>query len=281
MQKDKKMIGLHVRLQDGLLDVISQVRNYNLPVAQSFLLNEQGEIVSLKSQVMHQFVKEKTELNFLYFVHAAYWCNLVKINSKEFISLCKETEIARDLSADGIVIHIGATRQKLSKLDQVKYIAESINELLYQVPEIPLFLENGPHAGRNFGGDLLDFELLFQHIPKSDRIQFCLDTAHAFVFGYNLSNEFDLKKFLSILDTVFKDKTIGLLHLNDTPESSGSYIDKHEVPGKGNIGKDTLQKIMQHCLSKDTPIILELPAMHVPIDIFNILEQIHSWNTQG
>ena len=278
MQKDKRMIGLHIRLQDSLLEIVREVQNYNLSVVQSFLLNEQGKFVSLKSNVVDQFVKEKKDLNFLYFVHAAYWCSLVKINSKEFISLCKETEIAKDLSADGIVIHIGATRQKLNKIDQVKYVAECINELLYKVPDIPLFLENGPHAGRNFGGDLLDFGLLFEHIQSSNRIQFCLDTAHAFVFGYNLSNEFDFKNFLSILDTVFANTGIGLLHLNDTSEFAGSYIDKHEIAGQGKIGKNVLQKIMNYPLMQDAPIILELPATHLTENTFKILEQLYSWN---
>src|SRR3990167_9539226 len=126
----------------------------NLTIAQSFLINEQGRYVSCSSLAIKDFVHAKKELNFSYFVHAAYWSNLTDVKSKEFTSLCKEAEIALNIESQGIVIHVGATRAKLDKHDQAKYVAEGINKLFDQIPDIEILLENSPHSGRNFGGDI-------------------------------------------------------------------------------------------------------------------------------
>lgn len=281
MNQKERLIGLHVRLEQGLLDVLDKVELYQLPVVQSFFLNEKGVYVQLSPEILHQFVTQKRKLNFKYFVHAAYWSSLVKINSKEFISLRKEAEIARDLASQGIVVHIGATRARLDKKDQVKYVAECVNELLSKVDDIPLLLENGPHAGRNFGGDLLDFGLLFEKIEHKDRVQFCLDTAHAFVFGYDLSNPVHLQDFFNLIEDVIGKKQIALLHLNDAPEACGSYIDKHGIPGDGLIGKHTLKQIMDHELCNDVPIILELPGSCSVDQDLEILQRIRSWELTG
>ena len=281
MHDKERLIGLHVRLQHGLLDIIAVVEQLKLPVVQSFFLDEKGVYVQLSPEILHQFITQKRKLNFEYFVHAAYWSSLVKINSKEFISLRKEAEIARDLLSQGIVVHIGATRARLAKKDQVKYVAECVNELLSKVPDIPLLLENGPHAGRNFGGDILDFGLLFEKIEHKDRVQFCLDTAHAFVFGYDLSNPMHLQDFFKLIADVIGKKHVALLHLNDAPEACGSYIDKHGIPGDGLIGKQVLKQIMYHELCKNTPIILELPGSCSSTDDVEILQRVRSWELAG
>lgn len=281
MNQNNRLIGLHVRLEQGLMDIIDVVEQLNLPVVQSFFLNEKGVYVQLSSEILHQFITQKRKLNFEYFVHAAYWSSLVKINSKEFISLRKEAEIARDLLSNGIVVHIGATRAQLSKKEQANYVAECVNELLSNVSDIPLLLENGPHAGRNFGGDILDFGLLFEQIEHKDRVQFCLDTAHAFVFGYDLSNPMHLQDFFKLINDAIGKKHVALLHLNDAPEACGSYIDKHGIPGDGLMGKQVLKQIMNHELCKDAPIILELPASCSSSQDLEILQRVRSWEFVG
>ena len=119
----RRPIGLHIRLQSKLFDVINTVQEMNLTIAQSFLINEQGRYVSCSSRAIKDFVHAKKKLNFSYFVHAAYWSNLTDVKSKEFTSLCKEAEIALNIESQGIVMHVGATRAKLDKHDQAKYVA--------------------------------------------------------------------------------------------------------------------------------------------------------------
>ncbi|HSW75461.1 MAG TPA: TIM barrel protein [Candidatus Saccharimonadales bacterium] len=276
--QNKRPIGIHIRLMQGLSDVAQTVQRLNVSVAQSFLLTESGKYAQLSHKIVKDFVKQKEHLQFLYFVHAAYWSSLVQVGSKEFLSLCKEAEIAYDLQSDGIVIHVGATRAQLQKNEQVLYVADAVNELLHQVPDIKLLLENSPHAGRNFGGDITDFGLLLQHIEQKDRVQFCIDTAHAFVFGYDLVHKYKRQDFFTLLQSVFDNNQIALLHVNDTPELCGSYIDKHGIPGDGMIGQKSLTWFIAHEMCKNVPIIMELPSSCVQGQDAEILNRVKSWD---
>lgn len=273
----RRPIGLHVRLESKLFDVITAAEKMDLSVAQSFLMDEQGGYISYNSRVIKEFVNAKKDLGFLYFVHAAYWSSLTNVKSKEFLSLCKEAEIALNLESQGIVVHVGATRTKLSASDKAKYVAEGINTLFEEVPDIEILLENSPHAGRNFGGDLTDFAYLHGMIEKSQRVKYCIDTAHAFVYGYNLANEFEYDKFLKLSEEIFSKNSISLLHLNDTQHDCASKIDKHGIPGKGYLQEKILKNFMNNDLFKDTPVILELPGTCSQEESFEILKQVKHW----
>lgn len=278
MKQSERLLGLHVRLKQDLLEVMNAVQRLNLTAVQSFLINEDGKYVKLSPDIVHEFVNLKKKLACAYFVHAAYWSSLVNVKSKEFITLCEETQFASDLHSDGIVIHVGATRAKLDKKDQVKYVAECVNTLISKVSDIPLILENAPHAGRNFGGDITDFGLLYEHIDHKNRVKFCLDSAHAFVYGYDLKNQMQLDDFLKLIADMIGKNNIALLHLNDAPEPCGSYIDKHAVPGEGLLREHVLKQIMKNDLFIQTPIILELPSSCADEDEHKILNTMKHWD---
>jgi deoxyribonuclease-4 len=276
--KNKRLVGLHVRLRNGIFDVVQAVEKMQVPIVQSFLLDESGSYVPLFNKTVREFIAKKEELGFLHYVHAAYWSSLVDVASKEFRSLCKEAHAASRLDSDGIVVHIGATRDRLDKKDQVLYVANALNELLYQVPNITVILENIPHAGRNFGGDLMDFHLLLEHVEQKNRVKFCIDTAHAFVFGYDLTDESGRQDFFKLMKDVFSKDQIALLHINDTTEFCGSHIDKHEIPGDGILGQESLARFMNNEFCKNIPILMELPASCSDDTSLEVVQRVISWD---
>lgn len=281
MIQKNRLIGVHVRIKTSMVDVVNAVQQFELPLVQSFLINESGRYLSFFSSTFKKFIKSKNELGFNYFVHAAYWSNLTDVSSREFLSLCKEANMACDLQSQGIVVHVGATRKGLSKIDQAKYVSEAINELFHRVADIPILLENGPHAGRNFGGNVTDFALLSDLIEDKNRVKFCIDTAHAFVYGYNFIYEQDRKQFLKELETIFEKSSIGLLHLNDTDESCGSQIDKHGIVGQAKLGQTVLVDFMHAQPLEDVGIILELPSSCDDEQIALTLKQVRSWDNKN
>lgn len=260
MKNVTRPVGIHVRLYHDLSEVVQAVERLQLPIVQSFLITETNEYILVNDKVRHDFIRAKKDLGFLYFVHAAYWSGLTDKKSKMFASLQKEVEIAQRLSSDGIVVHPGATKSGMSKKDQLLYVAECVNELNRTNPDITILLENGPHAGKSFGGDLESFALLMEHVEKKELVGFCLDTAHAFVFGYDFLRDEKRLDFINYVTQTIGTANIKLLHFNDSKDRCGSYIDKHEVPGDGLIGKKTLQFFMNHSVLRDVPIIMELPG---------------------
>lgn len=276
MSTSLRPVGIHVRLYHGLSEIIQAVEQLQLKAVQSFLMKESTEYITINDRIRHDFIKAKERLGFLYFVHAAYWSGLTDKKSRPFISLQKEVEIAQWLQSDGIVVHPGATKAGLSKKDQLLYISECVNELNFKYPDIVILLENGPHAGRSFGGDIESFALLMERIEHKNLVGFCFDTAHAFVFGYDFLREQTQQDFIRLLDQSIGKESLRLLHFNDSKERCGSYIDRHEIPGAGLIGKKTLQFFMNHDLFKDVPIIIELPGDCEQNDA-TLIKEIEQW----
>lgn len=261
MKNIARPIGIHIRLHNSLLDILPIVEQLKIEVAQSFLIAESNKYVSLNDKIVKEFIKIKRKQNFLYYVHAAYWSGLTDSRSKMFASLQREVEYAQRLQSDGIVIHSGSTRNCSGfKRDHVSSVIESINKLNDTYPNIRLLLENTPHAGKSFGGNLEDFSLIMERVEKKELVGFCVDTAHAFVYGYDIFHEKGRADFIKLIDDILGRQNIKLLHLNDSQDRCGSYIDKHEIPGDGLIGCKALANIMNDVVFKDVPIIVEKPG---------------------
>ena len=272
-----RSIGIHIRLHNGLLDILPVIEQLQINVAQSFLMTESNKYISLSDKVIDEFVRAKQKQPFLYYVHAAYWSGLTDSSSKMFVSLAKETEIAQRLQSDGIVIHSGTTRSSSSlKRDHLLRVVDSINQLNHAYPNIRLLLENTPHAGKSFGGNLEDFSMIMERVEKKALVGFCVDTAHAFVYGYDIFHEKGRTEFIKLVKEALGSEHITLLHLNDSQDRCGSYIDKHEVPGDGLIGHQALAAVMNDSLFKNVPIILELPGSCTKKDE-EVLKLVRSW----
>ena len=67
---------------------------------------------------------------------------------------------------------------------------------------------------------------------------------------------------MTLLENTLGKERIALLHVNDTYEERGSKIDKHEIPGQGELGKKVLQRFIHHPLVRNVPLIIEPPALN-------------------
>src|SRR5205814_3541741 len=122
-------------------------------------------------------------------------------------------------------------------------------------------LENTCHGNLAVGSDITDFKQVLEKIDKPERIGFCIDTAHAYSFGYKITDQQSQLDFIRLLDATLGLERIKLIHLNDSAESFSSRIDRHAVFGKGKIGFETLVQFAQQPLLQHIPIILEMPEL--------------------
>jgi deoxyribonuclease-4 len=96
-------------------------------------------------------------------------------------------------------------------------------------------------------------------VEDKKRIGVCLDTAHAFAAGYDLSTaetcSLVLEEFEKKIGTVYLKGA----HLNDSRTGLGSRIDRHASLGSGRLGIDPFRFIMKDRRFEDIPLILETP----------------------
>lgn len=269
-----KNLGLHIRLEESLTKVAEKALRLDLKFFQTFITLTNGKYIDLNEADVKQFLKFRDNFTDIY-LHGSYWINLCSAKGKGLQLLKRELEIAKRLQFSHIVLHPGAATGFENKKEGIKKLATGLNEVLKKEPSIQIVLENTTHGRKSIGGDLNEYKILLSLLDKPEKIQFCLDSSHAYGYGYNITSEEGLKNFGSLIEETIGKENICLIHLNDTNEELGSKIDKHEVPGQGKIGKANLIKFVKE-FGQEKPVLLELPQQDEPEEK-KILEKIQNW----
>lgn len=256
-----KRVGLHIRMAKTFLDVMFKACEYKLPVFQSFLMNEMRRYPRIVTRELQHFVSLRRAHFDTLFVHGSYWVNLCSAGNTGYETLKKELMLAKRLEFTHIILHPGTARGCIDHIQGIDLLAHSLNRVLKNEHDIIIVLENTTHGGWTVGSDLYDFHLLLTKLDYPDKVQFCIDTAHAHAFGYDISNDNQQDDFLATIDAMIGFSRVGLIHLNDTHELCGSKIDRHCVLGNGNIGEHALRRFVTRPIFNDIPVIMELPPM--------------------
>jgi deoxyribonuclease-4 len=271
-----RSIGLHLRLTDSFVELIEKALRLKLTTFQSFLTYSKGQQQRLqfsKEEIKHFVQMRRAHFKDLY-AHASYWVNLANKEHNGMHVLAQEITLAKRLEFTHLVVHPGNAHESAPRLEGINVLAYNLNELLKKEKTLQFVLENTAHGNHSIGGNLEDFELLLERLDEPERIKFCIDTAHAYSFGYDLCDEQKRADFIALAQRVCGNQ-LALLHVNDTQEKCGSKIDKHAALGLGALG-DAIPALINDPYFVQTPIILELPVLS-EVDEVAALDRLKSW----
>jgi len=259
---EERKIGVHLRVFGALTNVVMKAKRLDLSCLQCFFIEQSdGRVLRVDDDEVKAFREICASYNGTLYLHASYWINLADGARTKHPVLQKEIKLAKRLGFKNIVLHPGTTKGVETKEEGIAAVARCLNDIVQQEPDITFILENTAHAGMSIGGDINDFKYLRTLFNNPERIKFCIDTAHAYVFGYDITNEQERKDFFTLLDDSIGMENIVLLHLNDTKQACGSHMDEHAVIGQGLIGAQALKDFACHPKLKHVPIIMELPII--------------------
>jgi len=88
----------------------------------------------------------------------------------------------------------------------------------------------------------------------------CVDTAHAFAAGYDISTAEGVAETIAEFDDVVGLDKLACIHLNDSKHECGTNKDEHAHLGEGYIGEDGMEAILTHEALADVPFVLETPT---------------------
>lgn len=190
-------------------------------------------------------------------IHAPYIVNLGNLENFDFSVSFLQGEIERAslLGIKYLVLHPGAY-VSYEKKDSLESIIKGLNIILNNDKDVTILLETMAGKGTEIGSTLEDIKNIINGVIYKDKIGVCLDTCHLFDSGIDLNNFDD---YLDNFDKYIGINYIKCLHINDSKNERGSHKDRHENIGLGNIGFDTLLKIIYNERLKDIPKILETP----------------------
>jgi endonuclease IV len=133
-----------------------------------------------------------------------------------------------------------------------------------------LLLENTAGQGTEIGYNFEHLRRILDGVQDGERIGICLDTAHAFEAGYDLSRKEGIEQALESFDRTIGLNRLHLLHLNDSKTPLGSRKDRHWHIGEGYIGKEGFRHLTNHPSIRTLPGIMETPRKDTVEDLKNM-----------
>jgi deoxyribonuclease IV len=170
-----------------------------------------------------------------------------------------ELQRCEQLGITMLNFHPGSHLNKISEKECLKVIAESINWSLDQTKFVKAAIENTAGQGTNMGFRFGHLAEIMDQVEQIDRVGVCIDTAHAFAAGYDLSTEQGFVDTFTEFDEIIGFDKLLAMHLNDSKKGLGSRVDRHESLGEGLIGWTPFELIMADSRFDGIPLILETP----------------------
>jgi deoxyribonuclease-4 len=195
-------------------------------------------------------------------VHAPYIINLGNLKDESTFDLAKSVlkdELYRTnyIGVKYLVLHPGA-HLNFGEEAGLNRIVEGLNTVLENDnSDVTILLETMSGKGSELGKTFEELKYIIDHVSKKERLGVCLDTCHVFDAGYDIVN--DLDGVLKHFDEVIGLDLLKVIHVNDSKNVFASHKDRHANLGDGNIGFETLAKVVWHPLLEDKIKILETP----------------------
>jgi len=197
-------------------------------------------------------------------IHAPYLINLASPDEliwEKSIALLRWTLLRGELlGARYVVFHTGSHRGSGVEAG-IARIAEAIRRILPEtLPEVILLLENDVGAGNSLGYSFEQLRDILDLLPEyRERLGVCIDTAHLWGAGHDISSTESARQVIDRMDATFGIDRLQVIHLNDTEMALGSHRDIHSRLGEGIIGEEGLRALLQDPRLAHAAVILETP----------------------
>lgn len=172
-------------------------------------------------------------------------------------SFVEEMRRCELLGLDRLNFHPGSHLGRIGLEESLQRVAESINIALEKTKGVTAVIENTAGQGTNLGHEFEQIAYIIDRVEDKSRVGYCIDTCHAFAAGYDLSSAEACEATFRKIDSIISLDYLRGMHLNDAMRPLGSRIDRHEVLGGGQIGKECFAWIARNPKFSDMPLVLE------------------------
>jgi deoxyribonuclease IV len=270
-------LGVHVSAAGKIYDAFSRAKDLGCNTMQIFSRNpQQWRDKALAAEDVLEFNKRQAKLDIRpVFIHIPYLINLASPNPRLYAAsieaYIEDVLEAEALKADYIVTHMGS-HKKTSEEAGLRRLTRALKRILKETAQtkVGILLENTSGSGSWLGYKFSHQKKVIEGLKGDSRVGLCLDTAHAYLAGYDIATAEGLEALLAEIDKRVGIKLVKLIHLNDARDKLGSLHDVHEHIGKGKIGMEGMKRIINHPALKDIPLILETPKKDPGDDPMNL-----------
>lgn len=272
------ILGVHVSGAGKIYQALDVAHSLGCDTMQIFSRSPQtwrnGSQISPDDIKEFKFRRKKLKINPV-FIHISYLINLaspdIRLWRGSIQAYIEDIREAGKLGVDYIVTHMGSHKDT-SEDAGIKRLIEALNIIIEKTKgsKVGILLENTSGSGSWLGYRFYHQHKILKGINEKTRVGLCLDTAHAYLAGYDLAVKEGLDKMIDEIESMVGVKLIKLIHLNDAAGELGCHHDRHDHIGKGNIGLAGMKRIINHPKLKNIPMILETPKSAADSDKKNL-----------
>ncbi|MEI6631548.1 MAG: deoxyribonuclease IV [bacterium] len=271
------ILGVHISGTENAYQALDEAHKLGCNTMQIFARNPQKWRANfIDPKDIEEFNRRQEKLRISpVFIHISYLINLASPNPRLYAgsidAYIEDILEAQAMKADYIVTHMGSHKET-SEEAGIERLIEALNQILEKTKNSPvgILLENTSGSGSWLGYKFSHHKEIIKGIKNKERIGLCLDTAHAYLAGYDLASKAGLEGLLSEIDKMVGIGLIKLIHLNDAKGTLNSHQDRHEHIGKGSIGLEGIKRIVNHPKLRNLPFILETPKKTEQDDAMNL-----------
>lgn len=259
------LLGAHISVAGGVDKAVDRALSIGCTAMQIFVKNNMQWFARapFSEHEVSEFRRRSGELGSV-FGHSGYMINLAAVNP-EFLAKSREALREELLRADQLGLpflvlhpgaHLGAGVER-----GLETVVESLDAVFAEIPQVHtrVALETTAGQGSCLGADFEHLAYILRHVREPKRLCVCIDTAHLFAAGYDISSPEKAEAVMKQFDQIVGLQHLCALHLNDSKAALGSRVDRHEHIGKGHIGIEGFRYFMSAPELAAIPKVLETP----------------------
>jgi deoxyribonuclease-4 len=255
-------IGAHTSIAGGVHNAVEEQLEYDGNCGQIFTHSPQvWQDPNIDDEEAEQFRARSNENDVRpWVIHSSYLVNLCTpkddLREKSIASMQAELDAAATLDIPYVNTHLGA-HTGAGVEGGLDNAASALEEL--DVPDgVTVLIESDAGSGTKLGGT---FDELAGVLDRCELdLHICLDTAHLFAAGYDLSTPEGVDETFDTFDSTIGLDYLECIHLNDSKHACGTNKDEHAHVGEGLIGEDGMRAFINHNAVTDVPLVLETPT---------------------
>jgi deoxyribonuclease-4 len=258
-------VGLHVHVAGGYAKAVEHAKAVGAAAMQVFSTNPRSyRRTAIDAASLEAFAQLRREADLdPCAIHTPYLVNLAsadpKISQGSLGLLKHDLAVAARGGMRFVNTHLGSYGTR-DRAEGFAAICRALEAALADIePDVFLVLENSAGAGNLAGGTLEELGAFVRAVPHP-QLGICLDTAHAWATGYEISSKAGVDRFIDEASKQIGIDRVLMFHFNDTQVPLGASRDRHWHIGEGSIGFEGFRALLAHPELRGKTAILETPG---------------------
>jgi deoxyribonuclease IV len=283
----RPLLGAHVSIAGGVSQALGRGSQIGCQCIQIFTRSSrQWAAKPYPAEEVAAFKQARKESGIQMVVaHDSYLVNLgapeEKLRKKSIEAFIDELNRCEALEVPYLISHPGA-HMGSGEAAGIRTIAQSVDQAHRACGgyKVKVALEITAGQGSVLGSRFEQMGRIFDAVKENERLRLCFDTEHAFAAGYDLRSEEGYQQALAELDRYIGLQRLVAFHINDSMKPLNSHVDRHEHIGKGHLGLEPFQRLVNDPRFAGIPMCLETepgPDMQaIAADLRQLEKLVHS-----